>query len=102
VPKPVGKLQHKSREQLSLQSLARSHTEMALRTICDIAQNGKSEAARVAAAAIILDRAWGRVPVAHADTDGDKRIVVEVIYGNRADGEMKTIEHHSNGDDSGK
>jgi hypothetical protein len=66
-----------------LQSLARSHTEMALRTICGIAQNGKSEAARVAAAAIILDRAWGRVPVAHTGDADDGRITVVITYGDR-------------------
>jgi hypothetical protein len=66
--------------------LARSHTEMAIRTLAGIAQNGKSEAAQVSAAELLLARGWGRVPVAHTDTggdDGDGRITVVITYGDR-------------------
>ena len=40
--------------------LARQHTEVALRTLVDIAKHGASESARVAAASALLDRGWGR------------------------------------------
>jgi hypothetical protein len=66
-----------------LRSLARSHTEMALRTLCGICLNGTSESARVQAAGIILDRGWGRVPVAHTGDADDGRITVVITYGDR-------------------
>jgi hypothetical protein len=80
MPKPVGKLQHKNRKELNLQSLARSHTEMALRTICGICLNGKTQAARVAAAALILERGWGRAPQAHTGEDGEGDIRVTIRH----------------------
>lgn len=41
--------------------MARSHTEMALRTLAHIAKEPKAPpAARVAAAAVLLDRGWGK------------------------------------------
>ena len=39
----------------NLRSLARGHTEMGLRVLAGIAENGKNEAARVAACDHILD-----------------------------------------------
>jgi hypothetical protein len=45
---------------IDLRSLARSHTEMALRKICGLAQNAESEAVQLAACALILERGWGR------------------------------------------
>lgn len=63
-----------------LRSLARSHTEMALRTLCGIAQNGENESARVAAAAHILDRGWGRTPQAHTGENGEGDIRVTIRH----------------------
>lgn len=43
-----------------IRSLARAHTQLALQTLAGIANKGKSESARVAAAAVLLDRGWGK------------------------------------------
>lgn len=45
---------------LTLEELARSHTEVALGVLVEIAQRGQSEAARVSAANAILDRGYGK------------------------------------------
>lgn len=38
---------------------ARAHTKMAIQQLSGIAQHGESEAARVSACSILLDRGWG-------------------------------------------
>jgi hypothetical protein len=43
-----------------IQELARLETEAALQTLVEIMHKGKPDAARVAAAQAVLDRAWGR------------------------------------------
>ncbi len=43
-----------------IKSLARCHTELAMKTLAGIAQNGTSESAKVAASIAILDRGWGK------------------------------------------
>jgi hypothetical protein len=43
-----------------IRSLARSHTRTALNALVGIIKNGKSESARIAAAAALFDRGWGR------------------------------------------
>lgn len=45
-----------------VRDLARQHTELALRTLIEIAARGTPDRARVAAAEALLDRAWGRPP----------------------------------------
>ena len=55
---------------IDLRSLARSHTEMALRQLAGIAENGESEAARVTACAHLLDRGWGKPNQPHTGEDG--------------------------------
>lgn len=55
---------------IDIRSLARSHTEMAIKTLAGIAQNGEQEAARVRAAEALLDRGWGK-PTQPVDGDGD-------------------------------
>jgi hypothetical protein len=56
---------------MSLAFLARQHTEFAIGVLREIAEHGESEAARVAAANSLLDRAHGKpaqsVEVLHAD-----------------------------------
>jgi hypothetical protein len=43
-----------------VKELARKHTEIAVQALADICQFGEKEAARVAAAEALLNRAWGR------------------------------------------
>jgi Family of unknown function (DUF5681) len=52
-----------------IRELARQHTELALRTLAEIAERGENESARVSAANAILDRGWGKpaVPVVAAE-----------------------------------
>jgi hypothetical protein len=52
-----------------IRDLARQHTDVALRTLVEIATHGENESARVTAANAILDRGWGKpaVPVVTAD-----------------------------------
>lgn len=53
-----------------VRDLAREHTEAALSVLVQIATEGESEAARVAAANAILDRAYGK-PTQPIDGDGE-------------------------------
>ena len=43
-----------------IRDLAREHTETAINALVHIAQKGKQESARVAAASALLDRGWGK------------------------------------------
>lgn len=43
-----------------VRELARTHTSAALDTLVQIARDGKSENARIAASSALLDRGWGR------------------------------------------
>src|SRR5204863_7741321 len=43
-----------------IRDLAREHTETAINALVRIAESGKQESARVAAASALLDRGWGR------------------------------------------
>lgn len=72
---PVGT--PKKKLPLDLKSLARSYTEIAVKTLGGIAQNGESEAARVGAAVALLDRGWGKPNQPHdAKIDGELRITI--------------------------
>jgi hypothetical protein len=65
---------------IDLRSLARPHTEMALRQLAGIAENGESEAARVSACAHLLDRGWGKPNQPHTGEDGgDIRVTIRTI-----------------------
>lgn len=48
------------KEVAHVKELARQHTELAIRTLVEIAARGQPDRARVAAAEALLDRAWGR------------------------------------------
>jgi hypothetical protein len=63
-----------------LRSLARSHTEMALRTLCGIALRGENEGARVQAAIHLLDRGWGKPAQTHTGADGEGAIQFTVRH----------------------
>lgn len=78
-----GKTLHKPHKEISVATLARGYTELAVRTLGGIAQNGTSESARVAACMVLLDRGWGKAAQAHPDIDGQGPIVVEIVYRQR-------------------
>ena len=59
-----------------LRSLARGHTALSIKVLAGIAQNGQTDAARVAAATALLDRGWGRPPQAHTGEKGESDILV--------------------------
>jgi hypothetical protein len=59
--RPKGSKDKATREQgATLGEMARTHTELALKVLADVALKGESEAARVSAANAILDRGYGR------------------------------------------
>jgi hypothetical protein len=58
--------------------LAREKTMLAVQTLVEIAQRGKSESARVAAASALLDRGFGRAPQA-VRIEGDATLNVQVV-----------------------
>src|SRR5215469_5643241 len=58
----------------SIRELARQHTDAPINTLVEIAERGKSESARVAAAVALLDRGWGKA-TQHLAGDPDTPIV---------------------------
>lgn len=55
-----------------IRSLARSHTESAIKVLAGIMnQADANAAARVAAAQALLDRGWGKAPQTMAGEDGE-------------------------------
>ena len=59
--RPAGALNKATLEQSQrLSELAKAHTEDALMTLVDVARNGRTDAARVAAANALLDRGYGK------------------------------------------
>ena len=71
---------------IEVQSLARAYTKLAINTLSGIAGEGQSEAARVAAAGMLLDRGWGKSPQPVTGKDGEEPIEVivrTIIEGNR-------------------
>lgn len=60
-------------QQKTLSELAKEHSPDALKALVSVMKRGKSDAARVAAANSILDRAYGKPvqAVEHSGTDGD-------------------------------
>ena len=70
----------KTVSELSLKSLARGYTDVAIRCLSGIAENGQSEAARVAASTALLDRGWNKPAqqVEHTGKDGSNAIEVTI------------------------
>ena len=65
-----------ARAVLDIRTLARSHTDTAIRTLAGIMrQKGAPPAARVAAAGLLLDRGWGKAPQ-DLSVDGEIRITI--------------------------
>lgn len=60
----------------NIKALARVHTEMALKTICGLAENANSEAVKLQACALLLERGWGR---AMPDDDGEGNSITITI-----------------------
>ena len=52
------------KQSVQLKELAREQTAKAIKTLVDVMDNSDRDAARVRAAEILLDRAWGRAPQA--------------------------------------
>lgn len=62
-----------------VQELARAHTETAMRTLVEIAQDaGAPPPARVAASTALLDRGWGK-PTQPVDGDGQGGAIKHVV-----------------------
>lgn len=60
---PGGRPAHRLPDGRSLTELAREHTDAAVRTLAAVLQDARSPAAaKVSAAAALLDRGWGRPP----------------------------------------
>lgn len=69
-----------ARAPTEIRSLARSHTEIAIKVLAGIAKDGTNERARVAAAVALLDRGWGKPPQAHTGEDGKGSIKVLIRH----------------------
>src|SRR5262245_52487977 len=64
-----------------LRSVARDHTELAMRTLRQVATNKRAPAAaRVAAAGMLLDRGWGKPPTTHAGANGEADLRVTIRH----------------------
>ena len=59
----------------NIRSLARAHTELALRTLSGIALSSKNDSARVAAGTELLNRGWGKPKV---EDEGGERLNITV------------------------
>ena len=69
-----------------LRSLARAHTELGIQTLAGIARNSTSDAARVQAVGMLLDRGWGKAPRPHTgEDDKDIRITIRKIAESKDD-----------------
>ncbi len=60
-------------QRASLEELARTYTELALLVLVDVAEQGESDSAKVAAANAILDRGYGR-PRQAMDVTADLKV----------------------------
>jgi hypothetical protein len=84
---------------VDLGSRARASTDMALKVLTGIASSPKApHAARVSAAAIILDRGWGKAPQQLVGEDGgDIRVtirqIIETVTVSAIDDDEKLIDH---------
>jgi hypothetical protein len=68
----------KTVEDLDVRSMARAYTDMSVRVLAGIAENGKVEAARVASCAQLLDRGWGKAAQPLTGAGGDQSIEVTI------------------------
>ena len=76
--RPAGALNRSTKEQgARLAELAKTYTELAFNTLVDVAINGSSDAARVAAANAILDRGYGKPRLDEIDAVDLPPIVIQ-------------------------
>lgn len=60
--------------------LARQYSRVAVETLAEIAQYGKTESSRVAAATTLLERGYGKTAVAALELgDGPSKIRIELV-----------------------
>jgi hypothetical protein len=79
-----------------LRSLARAHTELSIQTLAGIARNSTSDAARVQASGMLLDRGWGKAIQPHTgEVGGDIRVVIRQIINSAEESEPLLIEHET-------
>ena len=77
-----------------IRSLARSHTNLAIKVLAGIAKDGTNDGARVAAAVALLDRGWGKPAQMHSGGDGgDIRITIRKMFDGREEEEPLLLEH---------
>lgn len=63
-----------------IRSLARAHTDSAIKTLAGIMNEPEApHAARVSAATALLDRGWGKPAQAHAGPDGEGAVEMHHI-----------------------
>ena len=78
-PNPGGYSKAARAARLDVREAARQLTPLALKTLQRIMENPKASAsAKVQAAALVLDRAWGKC-VQPVSSDSDSPLVVEII-----------------------
>ena len=83
-----------ARAPTDIRSLARAHTNLAIKVLAGIAKDGTHEGARVAAAVALLDRGWGKPAQIHSGEDGgDIRITIRKIFDDRDEEEPLLLEH---------
>jgi hypothetical protein len=80
-----------------IESLARSYTDTAIKTLAGIMMEPSAPArARIAAAAILLDRGWGKPKEMHEHSGPDSqpisRIVNEIVHVNVSPEEISAAE----------
>ena len=64
---------------VDVRDLARTQTELAVATLAQIAEHGVSEMARIAAANSLLDRGWGKPPVALELRQPEPKQIIELL-----------------------
>jgi hypothetical protein len=75
---PLRKYLRRKKSPPDLRALAQAHTVRSIQVLAGIMQAGKSERARVRAAALLLDRGWGK-PGRAPGVEGDKGKVSVVV-----------------------
>lgn len=66
------------REALHVQALARERTQEAIEILAEIMRHGKTEAAQVRAAEVLLARGWGQ-PTQPLDVGGTQALTVRYV-----------------------
>ncbi len=88
--RPVGsKNMHSLAEIREISTAAQSFATVALEALADVAQNSKSDAARVSASIALLDRGYGK-PCAVEDPDTRFRALMQDMY-ERIESRAETI-----------